>query len=91
MPLLVRAVEIAYTQMSAYYAYVLNRVEITLEEYHTLDACYCALVDAIRACDVQDSKVLDGHLTRGMIARMQEVKEVLDNCQGTEEPDALYR
>jgi len=97
MPHLVRAVEVAYDQMSAFYAYLLKRSEATLDEYHTLDARYCALVSAIRKCDVHDSNLLDGHLTCEMIARMQDVREVLDECQQqitqerTQEQDASCR
>lgn len=81
MDLLVRAVEVAYDQLNAYYTYVLERGDITFEEYVTLDVRYFLLVTAIRKCDVRDSKLLDRRMNPAMFDRIQEVKECLDSCQ----------
>ena len=62
MDILVRAVEVAYDQLRAYYTYLFVQADknggITFEEYVNLDARYYLLVTAIRSCDVRDSKIL---------------------------------
>ena len=92
MDILIRAVEVAYDQLKAYYDYVLARDEITFEEYVNLDARYFLLVTAIRTCDVRDSAILNGFLTPARVKVLQDTRELLDDCQQQSAvQDALYR